>query len=102
MFLGISYNRWHGIIALAGEIVISIALHAWLALNYWYAYLFAFWVSFTAQCVYEIYQLFFTDIDDIYGGCKYFIKDSKDDFLNFFGGSVFAFAGILAIVVFGL
>lgn len=88
MFLGIRYNIWHGIIAFIGEFGIALFLVSRTGVVL--AFLFAFLLGLMAQALYECYQLYFTDVQGIYGSYLDFVIDSKDDFKNFFIGSGFA------------
>jgi len=90
-FIGISYNAWHGIIAFAGELFLTWFFSYWLGL--WFSYLIAFGIGLLAQSLNENYQLYFTSHIP-YGGTKGFIRDSKEDFIYFFAGSMLALFGV--------
>lgn len=88
MFLGISYNRWHLYLTLAGTVAIFLAS----AMTF-LSSLFIFWrlalaalISFLvwsyAQMANETWQLFSKNIYYLYGSYENFISDSKDDWRN--------------------
>jgi len=105
MFLWISYNRWHLILAFLVQLTFQTFFTFCFLAEFWpdsfermslavsilTASYFAAFVTVALQAFNEAVQLYDQDILQKHGTYPNFIKDSKDDWKNVFIGMILAF-----------
>jgi len=102
-FLGIDYDKWHGIIAFGLVLILMIIISLWLPFSKQESYLIAVIISsffvFFLQALNESIQALDSDIEFKYGSWKNFQQNSRKDWAyTIKGWSLGLFFGTLIFI----